>query len=352
MKAQPIQFYRKKDDDFYQLIKNKTPEYAEIVVNLFDHCNLRCVFCPQDHEDITGASKKEILSKIGLVLDYMKENNSQEFHLHMMGGELFQDDFIEQGFLDYYSEFMESILALKPENKTVIFNYITNLVFEKTDHILEFIKKHNLKIAISYDPVGRFNKSQFEVFKRNVDIFKSHIRMVSCTMTNQSIKKIIDGDEYWDYLYDNFDCDWDYLLPGEDKLKVMMPSDSELFRFFKHLIDYYPDCINISAFTDKSNLNNKTPCTRGNNLTIFSDNSIPRGCSGSVIMKNSKTEDLGSSEIVEKFLKKYDCFQCEYFSRCSFTCFVSHDYKDMIQDMEECVYKETFRYADFKDSIR
>lgn len=351
MKAQPILFHKKQDDNFYSLIKNKTPEYAEIIVNLFDHCNMRCVFCPQDHDDITGASKKEIMSKIGIVLDYMQKNPSNEFHVHMMGGELFQDHFINNNFLDYYSEFMKTLEELKPQNKTIVYNYITNLIFAEVEKVLNFVMKHNLKIAISYDPIGRFNKEQFLTFKKNVELFKSHIRMVSCTMTKQSMKKVIQGDDYFDYLYSNFDCDWDYLLPGEEKLKVMMPSESELFEFYKHLIDYYPQCINISAFTEKTYNRNRTPCTRGNNITIFSDNSIPQGCSGSVIMKNSKTEDLGTSEIVEKFLKKYDCFQCEYYNRCSFTCFVSNDYKDMIHDMSDCVYRETFRYSDVKNSF-
>lgn len=351
MKAQPITFHKKENNDFYEIIKNKIPDYSEIIVNLFDHCNLRCVFCPQDHDDIVGASKKEILSKVGPVLEYIRSNDSNEFHLHMMGGELFQDQFIRDGFLEFYSEFMETLIQLVPPNKKIIFNYITNLIFEETDKIKHFIKKHNLKVAISYDPVGRFNKEQFLIFKRNVEIFKKDIRMVSCTMTNQSMKKIISGDEYFNYLYSNFVCDWDYLLPGDDKLKVLMPSELELFKFFKHLIDNYPNCLNVSSFVEKDKLSNRVPCTRGNNLTIFSDNSIPRGCSGSVIMKNSKTEDLGTSEIVEKFLTKYDCFHCEFYSRCSFTCFISHDYKDMIHDMDECVYKETFKYADSKDSI-
>lgn len=351
MRAQPIIFHKKEDNDFYQIIRNKIPEYAEIIVNVFDHCNLRCVFCPQDHSDLVGASRNEILSKVGPVLEYINTNNSKEFHIHMMGGELFQDQFINQGFLDYYSEFMQRIIELSPPNKNIIFNYITNLVFNETDQVAKFIEKHKLKIAISYDPVGRFNKEQFLIFKNNVEIFKNDIRMVSCTMTNQSIRKIIVGDDYFDYLYKHFTCDWDYLLPGDDKLKILMPSESELFSFFKHLIDYYPNCLTVSSFVEKNNLSNRVPCTRGNNFTIFSDNSIPRGCSGSVIMKNSKTEDLGTSEIVEKFLNKYDCFHCEFYNRCSFTCFVSHDYKDMVQDMSECVYKETFRYAESKNSV-
>jgi organic radical activating enzyme len=349
MKAQPLTFYKKEDNNFYQILKSKSPDYSEIIVNLFDHCNLRCVFCPQDHEDRTGTSKKEILSKIGPVLEYIKSSSSNEFHIHMMGGELFQDEFINQGFLDIYAEFMETLEQLVPTNKVLVFNYITNLVFDETNKVLEFITAKKLKIAISYDPVGRFNKAQFEIFKKNIEIFKSHIRMVSCTMTKNSMKRIIDGDEYFDYLYNNFDCDWDYLLPGDDKLKIMMPSEADLFEFLKLLINKYPECINISSFIEKGQ--NKIPCTRGKSFTIFSDNSIPRGCSGSVIMKNSKTEDLGTSEIVEKFLSKYNCLECEYYSRCSFTCFVSHDYKDMIHDMDECVYKATFRYADTKNSI-
>ena len=64
------------DDLLYKIIDTKVIDYAELVVCLFDHCNLRCVFCPQDHELLEGASEKEILSKEDLTQTLRAFQNS------------------------------------------------------------------------------------------------------------------------------------------------------------------------------------------------------------------------------------------------------------------------------------
>jgi len=338
-------------EPFYAVIQSKIPKHAEIIVNMFDHCNMKCVFCPQDHDDTTGMSRDEIMSKISPIIHYIETNPSPEFHLHIMGGELFQDHLIQQGFLDYYAEFMYEIERKAPPTKTIRFYIITNLVFKETSPVINFCKKHNIKIAISYDPVGRFNSSQLDVFKRNVELFKPLIRVISLTITKRSIGRIIEGDDYFDYLYDNFPCDWDHLLVGSDNLKPMMPAESDLLAFYKVLIDRYPECINISTFTEEHNdksTHHTMPCTRGNSFTIFSDNSTPKGCSGAVILKHNETKDLGGVDIIHNFMDSRDCFHCEFYKRCTFSCFVHNDYKEMVRDVDGCVFKEAFKYADAK----
>lgn len=350
MQVSPIHIHKKHTNDqpVYQLIKNKIPKYAEIVVNLFDHCNMRCVFCPQDHDDRTGATFDEIMSKVDPIIDFVKNNPSKIFHLHVMGGELFQDEFIENGFLGHYSAFIAELERKKPQDKELIFNFITNLVFDRTSLVMDFLERHQLQVAISYDSVGRFNPNQLATFKRNVDLFVPYIRVVSLTMTKGSMAKIISGDPYFDYLYENFSCDFDYLLPGDEKLKVMMPSEQELFVFYKHLIDHYPKCINIEHFTSSDGQAETMPCTRGNNFTIFSNNSIPAGCSGSVILKNSVSKELSGTQIVERFIGERDCMTCEFYSRCTFSCFINNDYAGMVRDFDGCVYKELFKHVDAK----
>jgi len=348
----PTESLFKSRDPFYGVIQSKIPRHAEVVVNLFDHCNMRCVFCPQDHEDETGMSRAEILSKVNNIASYINDNPSKVFHLHMMGGELFQDQLIDAGFLKHYTEFMVRLQVLCDPDKIIKFNYITNLVLERTEELLAFISKHDLEVAISYDPTGRFNREQLAVFKRNVEIFRPFIRIVSLTMTKKSIEKMLAGDEYFDHLYSYFTCDWDHLLVGSDTLKVMVPAQSLQLKFYKLLIDKYPNCLNISTFVevavDKNSERSTMPCTRGNNLTIFSDNSIPTGCSGSVILKHTKTKDLGGAKIVRKFLEEYDCLNCEYYSRCGFTCFIANDNEFLVKDVEGCVYKAAFKYAEDK----
>jgi hypothetical protein len=335
--------------DLYKLIDSKVIDYAEIIVCLFDHCNMTCVFCPQEHDSKLGASRDEIMSKVPSIVNWINENSrSTYFKLHLMGGELFQDEWVDAGFLDHYQDFIDAIRNAVPADKHLVPNFVTNLVFERTDAVKAFLDKNSLKVSSSYDPKGRFNGSQFAVFKRNVEIFKPNVEMFSIVLTRQNMRAVINGDEYFDYLYQNFTTDWDSLIPAiEGVSETLMPKESEMLEFYKHLVDHYPKCLNITYFTEPS-YNNKMSCTRGNNFTVMRDGSIPNGCSGAVLIREGASKDTWSPIIVQKFFDQYNCFECEYFKTCSFTCFIKNDYKKIVRDVGECVFKETYKYVDSK----
>lgn len=347
MKVIPIKHVQE-ELSAYKIIESKVIDHSEVVVNFFDYCNMSCSFCTQDHNDKQGTSREEILSKTEIILDYIEQNTKTKvFFLHLMGGELFQDDLIENNILDHFSEFIEIIDSKKKPDIEIHYNFITNLVFSKTNEVLDFIKKHNLEIAISYDPTGRFNKEQFKKFKENIEIFKPYIKLFSCVMTIKSIEKVMKGDVYFDYLYNLFDCHWDHLLVADENIAVMLPTEQQLVDFYIHLVNDYPKVINVRQFLEK-NKTQKMSCTRGNSLTIFSDNSIPTGCSGSVVLKDAKTLANHTSQIVHNFLNENMCLTCEYFSRCNFTCFVHNDYKNLVKDATGCPYKVVFDYVENK----
>lgn len=332
----------------YDLIDQKVIDYAEVVVCLFEHCNLTCVFCPQDHDSIAGASREEILSKTDSVAKWINDNKrSTHFKIHTMGGELFQDRWIRSGFLDVYKQFMDDIRSKVADDKHVEPNFITNLLFDDSAAVDEFLTENNYKISVSYDPKGRFNQQQFDKFKRNVEVLSDHIRMISCVATRQSMQAIIDGDKYFDYLYDKFPCDWDSFLPSVSTSETLMPRESDLLAFNKHLIDHYPECLNVSYFVEETH-RNRMSCTRGNSITILPNGSHPKGCSGSVLLTSPSSNDLGSGAIVEKFLTRYNCFECEFYKKCPFTCFIKNDYSKIVRDVNECVFKESFRYVQSK----
>jgi sulfatase maturation enzyme AslB (radical SAM superfamily) len=332
-----------------RIISSKLVEHSEVVVCFFENCNLSCVFCPQNHDATVGMSKTEILSKVPLIIDFIAASPSKEFHLHLMGGELFQDHLIKNGFLLFYSEFMQEILKKTPEGKKVFFNFISNLILNDIEPLVQFCSTHNLKLSLSYDPAGRFNAANLELFKKNVERIAPYIRMVSCVITKASIQKVMKGDPYFEYLYNNFPIDWDPLLPSLDNSPLLMPRESELLQFNQFLIDRFPDCINLENFIS-TRPQSKMRCTRGKSLTIFANNYVPAGCSGEFYLKESKTEDLSSHEIIKNFVDKYGCLTCEFFSQCPFTCFIKQDYKRLIEDFDGCVYKETFKYARAKYS--
>lgn len=331
----------------YGFIDNKVIDYAEVVVIFFENCNLNCVFCSQDHNSQEYLDEKSILEKTKKIIDWINSNNrSQYFKLHIMGGELFQDALIKKSFLEIYQKFIDEIKKSVDPQKNVVFNFITNLIFEETESVKKFLNHNDLKFSISYDSNGRFNKEQFEIFKKNVEFFKNEIQMVSLVLTKQNIKKLIEGDSYYDYLYDNFVCHWDSFLPSVEISENIMPKESELLSFYKLLVDKYPNTLNADYFLNKKT--NRMSCTRGNSLTVLHNNTIPKGCSGSIFLKDGQTENLGSAEIVINFIKKYDCYSCEYYKNCSFTCFIQNDYKKFERDLNKCVFKEVYKYVESK----
>lgn len=351
-KAPVESFQKHKDrkvgsDVLYSVIDSKVIDYAEIIVVFFEHCNLKCVFCPQDHNSLVGASREEVLGKIPKLVEWIKLNKrSRYFRFNLMGGELFQDHFIEEGILDVYSEFMKIIREQVDPEKEVGFNFVTNLVMENTDAVIDFCERHDLKVSTSYDPSGRFSPKERAIFERNLDIFESHISVVSSILTAPNMKKIIAGDELYDKIYERHVCDWDYYLPGiEEVSEQLTPSESLLLEFLCLLVDKYPKCLNIEPFVNPQP-QSKMRCTRGNNLTMLSDGTLPRGCSSSAIMRGgSSKSELEGTIILQNFFEQNKCFECEFFSQCPFTCFITNDYKKMVRNVEGCVFKETFKYV-------
>ena len=88
--------------------------------------------------------------------------------------------------------------------------------------------------------------------------------------------------------------------------------------------------------------------TAGISYTVLPTGPVPMGCSGSIFLKDPSSNDLFSGVIVEKFITRYNCFECEFFKKCPFTCFIKNDYSKIKRDLGECVFKETFKYVKSK----
>lgn len=329
-----------------ELLKNKLPDIAEVEIFLFEHCNLRCVHCFQDHEARIGMSEAAILYKAELVGDFLERNKLKQYTLNVMGGELFQDELLDL-YLPVYTKFIERVQEFATKTgKTVNFNFVTNLLCTRPE-FMDWLVKHDLKVSTSYDPTGRFNAAQFELFKQNVELYRDRISIVTGVATKQNIDAILKGDEYFTYLYENFPFYWDQLTPGPTVPKVLMPKQSEFLTFLKHLIDHYPDCLNVIAYTDQKE--RAMSCPSMNKLLIEADNHT----SGCRIKKHKEQSVIfltpvkdTNDQLIENFVDKYDCLSCEYFKTCTFSCFVKHDWKQLVEDVDGCVYKLAFQYAD------
>lgn len=334
------------------LLKDKIPDSGELEIFFFEECNLRCVHCFQDHLSRVGQSRDEILSKLEVIKDFFIMNPKQHFIMNIMGGELFQDKLLDK-FLPVYSEFIEGVNKLCQEhNKSVTFNFVTSLVFKNTQPVLDWVKHHNLKFSVSYDITGRFNLTDFETYKQNIELFNDYVGLICLVATKQNMAKLIEtGDKYYDYLYSKFPCYWDQLTPGPTVPSRLVPTESELYKFNIFLIDNYPKCTNLDAFTNGKS-HNKMSCPSINKLLIEANNRTA-SCR---IHQHEDSKDFitivtpeTNDPIIQKFLDDHDCMSCEYFQRCPFSCFVRNDWLRLGRDFDGCVYKETFRYIDSKD---
>jgi sulfatase maturation enzyme AslB (radical SAM superfamily) len=327
----------------YSLIDNKIASYAEVVVCLFDHCNLQCAFCPQDHDSQVGTSQQEILSKVPTISHWINKNErSNFFKVHIMGGELFQDYWIEKGYLNIYREFIELIRASTDPKKDICFNFVSNLVFTRSEEVLRFFELPYTMLSISYDPKGRFSEGTKSIFLENVSKFENKIEMVSVVLTEQNIKAIQMGDSVFDQLYKKYIIDFDHLLPSTENAERLLPLESQKQEFLKYLIVQYPNCLNVAPFVEEKP-QHKMTCTRGNSLTILKDGTIPEGCSGALFLNDSTTEELSSPEIVSDFVFENECLTCEFYKNCPFPCFVSEQYKSSKKNIKGCLYKDVFK---------
>lgn len=333
------------------ILKDKIPEYAEIEIFFFEQCNLKCVHCFQDHDSKLGMDRASILSKLDIIEEFFSRTPRDLVILNIMGGELFQDHLLDE-YLPIYSEFINGVNTLSIKyNKQPQFNFVTNLLATKHDLFLEWLNYHRLLLSVSYDLSGRFNSSQLELFKENIEIYRDYIGLICLVATKPNIELLLTKqDDYYDYLYENFDCYWDQLTPGPTVPTDLVPSESLYLNFMLFLVDNYPLCTNLEAFVNNKQ-HNKMSCPSLNKLLIQANNET----SSCRIIQHKKSNDFISvvdktnDKIIEKFIDDKNCLACEYFSRCPFSCFVRNDWKRLKRDFNGCIYKETFKYVDAKN---
>jgi hypothetical protein len=271
-----------------EILASKVPEYAEIEIFFFEHCNLKCVHCFQDHDATLGMDEQSILSKLDLIEEFFNKTPRQEVILNIMGGELFQDHLLDE-YLPIYSKFIDGVSSLAVKyNKTPKFNFVTNLLATKHDIFIDWLNKHSLKLSVSYDLSGRFNASQLELFKQNIEIYEQYVGIICLVATKKNIELLIyKGDPYFNYLYSKFICYWDQLTPGPTVPTDLVPSESLYLAFLIFLVDNFPKCSNLDSFMNKKE-HNKMSCPSLNKLLIEANNAT----SSCRIQQHKKSNDF------------------------------------------------------------
>jgi len=333
------------------ILERKRDPEQEYTLHLFEYCNLRCSFCWQDHENRVGLDT--IIEKLEPIEKFLQTETRHSVVFNAMGGEVFAPEIFNQNLLQQYKDLSWGIKELgKKYNKTVKINWVTNLVTDKIKEIEDlFSYSQNIglhaNLVTSYDPRGRFNINDFMSFKKNMEYFGKRVSCISMLLNSPNIDYILkDKDSYFKKLYnEGYYIYFDYYMPDESA-DFQAPTDMQLRDVFKHLIDKYPkvhpiadwienDSNYASCRSSKLVLADGTMCQCGN---LVQDEKV-------IKFYSSNIQKMDNSEIENKFLEKYDCVSCEYLDRCSFSCFMQHDYK-FREELDECVYKLTHRYID------
>ncbi len=329
----------------------KTNNEIEQFIYLFEECNLNCSFCWQDHDSKVG--QNDIMGRAIDIIKTMDLYPDRPHLINLMGGELFHDGISDDLFDDYYALCEQIIQHAALNNITINITFVTNLVYNDIQRVINLVFRlrnlnENVALTTSYDPVGRFNKSNRQLFLNNVatilDIDKSLISNVSVVMTLPNIEYLMtnkDLDLIW--LYCNCKLYFDYYSPNQTS-QFHTPKESDMLKFFKWAAFYFPNAGPIQTWT--INAVNPTSCIRS--AIIGPNGNQGRCCS---LLDNFPKEDKNlipifnitdNNDLEYHYMQQKGCLSCEYLSKCTMGCFLIHTH-ELCNDMgSECIYKIIF----------
>lgn len=315
--------------------QQKRNTQGELILVLFEQCNLSCRFCYQDHNNKDGMDK--IRDKLPIVqqsIGKLQSIGKENIILNIMGGEVFSDNIPDTLFDDYEFLVNEIRKFALEKNIQVNINFVSNLVLKNKKRIENFLTKNKVGLVSSYDPSGRFNINDFETFKFNVKYFKDHLRSIGVVMTTNNIKKFLDNKvPFFDYIYENFETVFDHYTP-EIRSTEFNPSDIELRNFAIKMVKDYPNSMPFKDYL--SNEKKKMSCM--DTLTIDANGHVGF-CTNP--QKDTKKTIPIKIQLENKWVQQYDCFSCEYFQKCSMGCFLNNHFREI--ELDDCWLKEVYR---------
>ncbi len=345
------------DNFTYDIIGNSkgNPE-GELIVVLFEFCNLSCQFCAQDHSSIIGMNTvKDKAKLISKNLEMLKERGKTSVSVNIMGGELFSDQIDDEIFNDYVKLVNDTKIFAKSIDLPISINFATNLIWSKRERVLKLLKETDTLLSASYDPAGRFNPNTLQIFVDNCKFFKDHIVQVGVVMTKPNIERFIKKNApEFDFLYENFTIIFDHYThsernSGRNNLDYLLPEDQTLRDFYKFMVDHYPKAYPFIETFNKNSQN--MGCMR--TVYIFPDDTWgPCGSYEGITKKNTlqtiKILDSIERKIETSWYSEYDCMSCEHMQRCSFSCFLNNHFYSKQRTQEICWLKEVYDYVDSK----
>lgn len=343
-----------------------------IECTLFDLCNLHCTFC---YESICGKRtndfSRDYIKKFPEIfrqhhLPNIKKENKKDILITVCGGELFLDSFSDAIFEDYAKFVTKINTYLKNEIPDAKLNisWLSNYTFTKWDRVEQLLDYTNTNIATSYDAVGRFHTNELlGKWIMTFNHFKDRTLMATVTLHKDNIKAIIDGDRGFEMLIENPQIwtDISYYVPINNIFEKFIPTDSEVFDFYKFALDNRYFSINeISNFMktvlDIASVESYCHC----DSAVLTDRSpedteiLSGGCVDIIenLMqdKNEKKTFYGDNyDIMKDDDNKHiagrirrGCMNCEWYQNCTKMCFASIMYKNFKPRF--CPIEKAYRY--------
>jgi len=322
----------------YQIISDlgKRENRGEIIVTLFEWCDLKCKFCNQDHNSNVGMDTiRDKTYAIDDAIHKLKSIGKNYFSIHLMGGEVFSD-FVDNSCFDDYKYLYDKYNS---DNTEICMT--TNFIFDNVDRVKQLLKDcPDMKLMTSYDPSGRFSEKNEQIFLENIEMFNRlhKVKSINVIMTKPNIRKFLDGDrDTFDKLYyKNYDFFFDYYTP-EKNAEIMSPTDIQLRDLMKLMIERYPSVEPFRSISKKEN--QKMTCQ--DTYTI-----MPTGEGGfCTILLDDRNNFIPKEKLEKSWVEEYGCLECKYFQRCGLGCFLgNHLYSYKTQEV--CWLSEVYDYVE------
>lgn len=326
---------------------------------LFERCNMNCSFCLEDHSN-SEIDLEWIRNMPQKLLERFKEEDLPDIHkitFRYWGGELFFDELPDSLFLEY-RELINKVNELFNKEFPDIelsHSWVSNGVYKNIDRVIELLKDTGSQLSISYDPVGRYQKSWQESFAlRNIAKFHSEglLAEISITLTKPNIEAYISGKSCLRNLVFCKKFDINYYIPNKN-WQELLPSDEDLFNFFKWVVDGRLFCIIDVSRVLRSILyptaNIEKVCNCDHHISACKGCLTYNCVTSSTVFPNK--DFYGNKEITEKNvakvkqqlgLMKRGCMFCKYSNICPKCCYTSILYKDY--KVTECPFKKLYEY--------
>lgn len=332
------------------ILETKRPVIGEIELTLFENCNIDCDFCFHDKKSTVGLTYSEMQSKLPLVEEHLKKLSGrvQLVQVNMVGGELFQDHWMEEK-CDQYFDLMVEIHAMATKYHLPIQSvWVSNFLWKKKEVVATLIDRLCAadipsSLIASYDLSGRPMSNRYYT---NLGAMRDHISTVNLVATKQAIQSLIAGaDPFFDTLYAQYELFFDDFIPDKGS-EWQLPSDTELLGFYKVIADRYPNIHPIKELIENSH--NEMHCLSLNKITIFPDNRTSncrwhRYDQGDF---NTEFNIHDNTGMMQRFMDENGCLDCQFFSRCGFRCYTQWDWKTREKDLGDCVMRAFFTHLE------